>query len=214
MNIGAKPHKPAVRRHFAQKHFKQCGFAHAVGTDDGNGFPTLDIQIHMAENTLSAVGLGQFFRMEYVTAADDAGCQCQAHMGRQAVRAIDTLDFFQLFFPAFCTLDGFFPIECLQCADDFFLTFQFPLLVFVCLLLDIPVDGFLVHVCGVVAVVYSGFSVFDFHYLGDDFIQEITVMGNDEDRAVVCFQEIFQPFNGSNVQMVGRFVQQQQIRLG
>ena len=54
----------------------------------------------------------------------------------------------------------------------------------------------------------------DSYYLGDDLIQEITVVGNDEHRAVVCFQEIFQPFNGSNVQMVGRFVQQQQIRLG
>ena len=170
MDVGAKPHQSAVGRHFSQKHFKQCGFAHAVGTDDGNIFSTLDIQIHMAENTLSAVGLGQFFRMEHVTAADDAGCQCQAHMGRQAVGAVNTLDFFQLFFPAFGALDGFFSIKCLQCADDFFLTFQLPLLVFVSLLLDVPVDGLLVHVCGIVAVINRGFPVFDFHDLGDDFI--------------------------------------------
>ena len=43
--------------------------------------------------------------------------------------------------------------------------------------------------------------------------QEGAVMADDDERAIIARQPIFQPIDRGDVQMVGRFVQQQQVRL-
>ena len=45
-----------------------------------------------------------------------------------------------------------------------------------------------------------------------DLVEEVTVMADDDDRVVKVQQEVFQPAHGLNVQIVGRLVQQQDIR--
>ena len=45
-----------------------------------------------------------------------------------------------------------------------------------------------------------------------DLIQKITVMGNDQKRTRICLQKAFQPFYALDVQVVGWFVQKQEIR--
>ncbi len=44
-------------------------------------------------------------------------------------------------------------------------------------------------------------------------VEEVAVMGDDEDRARIFAQVVFQPVDGFGVEMVGRLVQQQQIGL-
>ena len=134
---------------------------------------------------MAAIGFGKGFGVEHVAAAGDLGCQSQPHLVRQGVGAVDPLHFFQRLFPAFRPLDGFFPVESLQGTDDFLLPADLPLLHIVSFLLDFPVDCLLGHIKSIIAVVYGGFFVFDLHDLGNDFIQEVPVMGDDEDRAVI-----------------------------
>ena len=47
---------------------------------------------------------------------------------------------------------------------------------------------------------------------GADGVQKIAVMADDQHRAAVGLEVIFQPFHGFQVQVVGRLVQDQQIR--
>ena len=49
--------------------------------------------------------------------------------------------------------------------------------------------------------------------MGTDFIQEITVMGDYDDCIVKIDQELFKPFNGRQIQVVGRLIQKQDIRV-
>ncbi|CAI8783898.1 protein of unknown function [Methylococcus capsulatus] len=47
-----------------------------------------------------------------------------------------------------------------------------------------------------------------------DAVEEMAVVGNDDHRAGPLVQHVFQPADGVDVQVVGRFVQQQDIRVG
>ena len=70
----------------------------------------------------------------------------------------------------------------------------------------------LVQVSAVVAAVFfqiGGHLKDGVHHL----IEKIAVMRNNEDRAGPGFEIIFQPLYCGDVQMVGGFIQQQQIRL-
>ena len=45
-------------------------------------------------------------------------------------------------------------------------------------------------------------------------VQEVTVVRNDDHGAVTFIQHLLQPADGIDVQVVGRFVEQQNIRIG
>ena len=49
--------------------------------------------------------------------------------------------------------------------------------------------------------------------MGADIVEEVTVMGYNDDRTFIFCQKILQPADGMNIQMVGRLVQQHNIRL-
>ena len=55
--------------------------------------------------------------------------------------------------------------------------------------------------------------VFHFEDPVDDLVEEVPVVGNHHDGAFVAGQVLLQPFQGSDVQMVGGLVQHQQVRL-
>ena len=50
--------------------------------------------------------------------------------------------------------------------------------------------------------------------MGADHVQEVTVVRNDNHGAVAIVQRLLQPANGVDVQVVGRFIEQQDIRIG
>ena len=49
--------------------------------------------------------------------------------------------------------------------------------------------------------------------MGADFVQEVTVMGYNNDGIVKVDQEFFQPFDRREIQMVGRLIEEQNIRI-
>ena len=49
--------------------------------------------------------------------------------------------------------------------------------------------------------------------MGADFVQKIPVMGNHDDRVLEINQEILQPADGIQIQVVGRLVEQQDVRI-
>ena len=65
---------------------------------------------------------------------------------------------------------------------------------------------------GVIARVADELALRNFMHLRDDFIHELAVMGNEQHRARIILQVTLQPQQRKQIQMVRRFVQQQQVR--
>ena len=53
----------------------------------------------------------------------------------------------------------------------------------------------------------------DIGHVGADLVQEMAVMGDDDDRVRKAEQEILQPGDGLEVEVVGRLVQEQHVRV-
>ena len=101
-----------------------------------------------------------------------------------------------------------------QIAGDIILQFgYFILLLLVSLQFLLQAGGFLGQIIGVVAFVVLDLVAADFIHLRGDFVQEVSVMGNDQKRTVVTDQIIFQPSQRIDVQMVGGLIQNEQVVL-
>ncbi|MNE03228.1 hypothetical protein D3C80_957230 [compost metagenome] len=75
--------------------------------------------------------------------------------------------------------------------------------------------GFLVHQeTGVVAVPVDQAAAIQFEDAGCQVLQERTVVRDEQHGALEILQRLFKPGDGTDVQVVGRFVEQQQVRLG
>ena len=65
----------------------------------------------------------------------------------------------------------------------------------------------------VVADIDFDFVVIHVHNMGADVVEKMPVVGDDDDGAHIVHQKILQPADGSDVQMVGRLVEQDDVRL-
>ena len=91
--------------------------------------------------------------------------------------------------------------------------FDFLLLQLVILLLLFPVQPFSFHKGGIIAGISHRCFIFDFVYHIHHPVQKHPVMGYDDHRPVIILQIPFQPADGRHIQVVGRLVQKQDIRL-
>src|SRR5690606_31734105 len=57
-------------------------------------------------------------------------------------------------------------------------------------------------------------AVVDIGHVGTHGVQEVTIVRNNDHRALHVIDDVFQPTNGVDVQVVGRFVEQQDVRIG
>ena len=60
---------------------------------------------------------------------------------------------------------------------------------------------------------HTNISVVDLYNFCYNLIKKISVMGNDKYRTFIIHQIILQPGNGIHIQMIGRFVQKNDIRI-
>ena len=82
-------------------------------------------------------------------------------------------------------------------------------------LLELRVETFLLflQIEGVVSAVKFRPSCADLNDAADDLIEEIAVVGDRQNRPPEFFNVVFQPLHTAQIQMVGRLVQQENIRL-
>ena len=85
-------------------------------------------------------------------------------------RLVQTFYLIQHLFPAFCTLNAFFPVEGFQFCDDLLLMLNFLLLIHPCFQLGITQHCFFLCIIRIIAEKYSSFSVIQFHDLSNYFI--------------------------------------------
>ena len=65
----------------------------------------------------------------------------------------------------------------------------------------------------IVAHIHFDFVVVNVHNVGADGVQEVAVMADHDDGAVKVQQEVLQPVDGVDVQVVGGLVHHQDVRI-
>ena len=88
------------------------------------------------------------------------------------------------------------------------------LLVKVSLVLCVTKLCFLFGVSGVIATVHADLGGIDLNDLRYNFIKEITVMGDDKYSTRIIQKISFQPGNTLHVEVVGRLIEEKNVRLG
>ena len=129
-------------------------------------------------------------------------------------RSVQHVDPGEHFFAALGALDGLLPVEGTELPDDIFLAADLLLLVQIGLHLCLADQGFLLAVGGVIAQVDASAAIFQLDDLRGDLVQEIPVVGHDDDRSFVVQQVIFKPGDAAHVQMVGGLVQKNDVGPG
>ena len=73
--------------------------------------------------------------------------------------------------------------------------------------------GLGVEILGVVALVGNAAAAVELEDPAGDVVEEVAIVGDDQHRARIVAQVLFQPGGRLGVEMVGRFVEQQQVGL-
>ena len=69
------------------------------------------------------------------------------------------------------------------------------------------------HVLVIVAREQTQFAVVQVSHVGADTVQEVPIVRDDDHQAVALGQNVFQPADGVDIQVVGWFVEQQYFRI-
>ena len=134
------------------------------------------------------------------------------HIGIDFLRLFKTFGLLKHLITTLGTFNGFLAIKGFQLGDYFLLMFNFLLLIHPGLQFSIPDLCFLLRKSRVVAAVHSRLMVLNLNNLGNNTIQKIPVMGNNDHGTLIILQKCLQPGNRLHIQMIRRFIQQNNIR--
>ena len=189
--------------------FQERGFARAVGADEDDAFVAFDFQIDAGVHDFLAIG---------VVDVGEADGALAAALGLREIEA----DFFRL---AGGGLDFFHALDLLELAlglrgfagfraeavGEFLEAGDVALLVFVGGE-ELLLGGFALDEVVVVGATVAGeLGLADFEDAIDELVQELAVVGDHEDRAGIIFQIILKPEEGLEVEVVGRFVENEEV---
>jgi hypothetical protein len=201
-----------ARLEHVQADLEQGGLADAVAADDAGALAGAEDQVEVTEQPAGGsfgadveAGLFQF---------DDGVAEARGWRDEEVHlalfgRGLDALDLVELFEPVArlggaCLDAGTHPVKFL--AEE-------TLAAALGLGGDLLADGLGFEVGGVVAGVRVGLAVRDLDDPCGDQVEEVAVVGDEDDGAGVALEEALQPADRVGVEVVGRFVEEQQVRL-
>ena len=200
----------------AHQHLKQCGLADTVGTYYADSLTALDVKIYIFEKFLGprsiAECLAEIFCVYDVLAALEVFLEAELHLAVACTRLFCQFHSREAFFSRCSSLGQLFCTVLLEATDHLFLTIYLLLLLLVLSQLRFTAIFSLHRIEAVASFVYIQLVIIDFKYPVDRLIQEVSVVRYYYDSSLVVFQILFQPLESSDVQMVGRFVKEQDVR--
>ena len=189
----------------ARHQLQQRGFAGAVDAHHAPALPAADHEIQPVIDDAVAIALLHPLQADHVLARTRRGQKIERH-GLAALRRLDPLDLLQLLHPAL-HLGGMRGAR-LEALDEFDLLGQHRLLALELRLLLLLVQRALLLVEFVIAGIGRQRPAVDLHHLVDDAVHELAVVRGHQQRAFIAFQELLQPDQAFEVEMVARLVQQ------
>ncbi len=201
-----------VRGQFVDQGAQQGGLADTVRADDRHALAGFNLEAEVLEQRLAVEALGHFFdhhslavQLLVLLETDE-----RAHTARRLdLGQLDLVDRLG----AGRGLLGFRGVG-REAADEGLQFGDLRLLLGVVrqqLLAGLGRHG---HVLVVVAREQAQLAVVQVSHVGAHAVQEVTVVRDDDHQAGTLGQDVFQPADGVDVQVVGRFVEQQHFRVG
>ncbi|CDD62200.1 uncharacterized protein BN684_02026 [Clostridium sp. CAG:505] len=196
---------------FTHEDTEQCGSCDFVFANESNFVVGTNHKAYVIQHFFAVDGLGQTFYQQYVIAHFSILFEAAERVS--SGRRFDGihLQVIQQFFTAGCLFC--FGSVSTETLDEFL---QFFDLLFHAFVLVFQLT--LCHLCIAVPEIvvtneHGDFAIVDVGDVGTNLIQEMSVVGYDNNGIFKVHQEAFQPFDSMQVQMVGRFVQQQDVRI-
>ena len=210
-NLAAQAHFAAVWGQFAQNHFQERGFACAIGADQTHFVAPQNRSGEIGNDQTVAVGFAHFGELRHDLAAGRATGYIQPHAAQHlaARLAFGT----QILQPRDAPLRPCAPRFHTLANPHLFLRQEL-----------VGLGGyhgllrqllfFLNHILVEVAGVSSEFSAIELHNAGCHPVQKRAVVCDGDHAALEVDQQVFEPGDGVQIQVVGGFVQKHHVRLG
>ena len=147
----------------------------------------------MGEELLLVVSLSDIGKNQDVVSALHAGRERKRHAAGFLRGLLQTVHLLKDLFAAFGAANRLFAVEGAKLGDDFLLVVDLRLLLLVRFSLRFPNHGFLCGKFIVISRENHGFIIVNLHHFGDDFVQEITVVGDNQHGAFVVGEESLKP---------------------
>ena len=198
----------------AQQALDECGFAGSIISQQRDPLPCLHIQINIRKEDLVSECLGDIFHFEHHIAGKLLLAEGSPH-------GLFRLWLFGLLDALHTVLDGHGPAvkgavidaPALHAFHGKSKLLQLRLLLLILLHLQVKPCLLFVHIERVVAGVKFRMSVHDLNDPVGYLVDEVTVMGDGEHCPLESLDILLQPFHAVQIQVVGRLIQQENIRL-
>ncbi|VVO26674.1 hypothetical protein PS706_04695 [Pseudomonas fluorescens] len=197
------------RRKLARQVLDQCRFTRTVGAEQTDARTRRELQLHFFQDGFVAITQACIGKIQQ--RAGDLHRLAEHEVERRIdVRRRQFLHALQRLDPAL-GLAGLGGLG-LEAGDVAFHVRALRLLLLVGLLLLGQAFGASTFERGVAATVERDFLLFDVGNVVDHGVEKIPVVGDQQQGALIILEEVFQPQDRIEVQVVGRFVEQQQVR--
>ena len=209
IELGAESHLTLVRLDLAQDQLEQGGLAAAVGSDQADLVAAQDAAGEILHHGLAAVMLADLAQFRHQLARTFAFVDGQRDLAdARAPRAAFQAQRLQAPHPAFVAGPARFD----ALADPHFFLRQELVELAAMHRFAFQRRRFLLLIDAEVPRVTAQVAAVELDDAGGDIIEKAPVVGDEQHAAGERQQHLFQPFDRSDVEMVGRLVQQQQFR--
>ena len=204
-------HGAVVRLQFADQGFQHGGFTHAVGTEDGNLLAHFQQQVEVFKQRAFIEAFGKGFHFQRVT--EQLLVLLEAD---ERVLTAGGFNLFQLDFVDLTRTRGRLTRlrgVSAEAANEGLQVRNLRFLLGVVRQQTLARLGGGGHVLVIVARIDAQLAVVQIRHVRTDHVQEVTVVRDDDHGAVAIVQRLLQPADGVDVQVVRRFVEQQDVRV-
>ncbi|TLD45743.1 MAG: hypothetical protein FAZ92_02005 [Accumulibacter sp.] len=206
----------ALRLQFAQQQLQQSRLADAVLADDRQTLTSVEAEVELAEDWPlgTVIGESEILDLDRLPVQLLLVVELEADPRILARRRFDVLGF--QFVDQLQARGGLFGLRCVRReAADEALQFGDPLLrLGVGALLSLPGLRRGLHEVVVVAWVDGDLAVIEVRHVRADLVEEVAIVRDDDHRAVALVDHVFQPADRADVEVVGRLVEEQDVRVG
>ena len=200
-----------IRFHFSSDDLEESSDRLLIGTNESNLVLTSKSEGNVIQNLHAINCFGKIFDHENFISNFTVRAEINVWIFTAGRTHVIQLDFLKGSLTGGCLL-GLGSVST-ESGNKFLELFDLLFFFLICFfhLLDQKLAGFIPEI--IVTSVQLNFAIINISSLCTNLVQEVTVMGYHDNSIIKIDQEFFKPLNRGKIQMVGRLIQQQNVRI-